>query len=220
MSAAVDEVIALLDGRHRHLFALDGDRLRVAHVFIGQLADAGRERGGEQCRLAAGGSLGEDGFDIFDEAHRKHLIRFVEHDRADRAQVEHFLVEQIEHAPRGADDHVHAFLQAGHLPAVGRTAVDRQHAHVEVLAVFVHGIRHLHGQLAGGSHDQRLCAALTRFEVVENGEGKGSRLAGAGLGLADHVHAGEHERDDGRLDGRGLGIAAFGNRLHQFGAQV
>ena len=47
---------------------------------------------------------------------------------------------------------------------------------------------------------------LAGFEIVQNGQGKSSGLAGAGLGLADHVRAAKHERDDGGLDGGGLDI--------------
>jgi hypothetical protein len=58
------------------------------------------------------------------------------------------------------------------------------------------------------------------FEVVENGEGEGSGFACAGLGLTDHIHAGEHEGDHARLNGGRLGIAEFSDRLHDLITQV
>ncbi len=55
---------------------------------------------------------------------------------------------------------------------------------------------------------------------MEDGECEGCGLAGARLGLADHIHARQHQRDHSRLDGRRLEVAEFGNGLHQFGAQI
>jgi hypothetical protein len=58
------------------------------------------------------------------------------------------------------------------------------------------------------------CGFFCRYKIIENGEGKGSGFACAGLGLTDHVNAGEHEGDHARLNGCGLGIAEFSDSLH------
>ena len=81
------------------------------HVLVRQAADGGGQGGGEERGLPFGGGLGQDGFDILDEAHREHLIRFVQHDGAHLAEVEQLAaVDQVEQAPGGADHDVHAAL--------------------------------------------------------------------------------------------------------------
>lgn len=62
--------------------------------------------------------------------------------------------------------------------------------------------------------------AFAGFKVVQNGESKGGSLAGSGLGLADHIRTGQHDRDELRLDGGRLGETEQGNGLHQLGTQV
>ena len=168
----------------------------------------------------SGGGAGQDGLDVIDETHRKHFVGFVEHHGLDTAQVEAVAFEQVEHAAGGADHHIHALVEAVDLRAVGLPAVDGQDAHVAKLAVLAEGLRDLQGQFTRGAHHQRLDMFLAGVEVVQNGQGEGGGLAGAGLGLADHIRAAQHERDDGGLDGGGLEIAKLGDGPHQFGAQV
>ena len=55
---------------------------------------------------------------------------------------------------------------------------------------------------------------------MQDGEGESGGLAGAGLGLTDHILAREHGRDDGGLDRRRGFVAKRGYRLHQFGMQT
>src|SRR5688572_7788480 len=59
-----------------------------------------------------------------------------------------------------------------------------------------------------------------RLKVVEYGECESRGLACACLRLADHIRAGEHERDHACLDGCGLGVAKFSDGLQHFCAQV
>jgi hypothetical protein len=46
------------------------------------------------------------------------------------------------------------------------------------------------------------CGLLRRFEPAEDRQGERGGLAGAGLGLAEHVAAGQQRRDGGGLDRR------------------
>jgi hypothetical protein len=88
-----------------------------------------------------------------------------------------------------------------------------------MLAVLGHRIGNLQGEFARGREDQSLHMSL-RLKVLENGEGKGGGLAGAGLCLTDHIRAGEHDGDQRGLDGRRRGIAKLGNGLHDLVTQV
>ena len=75
-------------------------------------------------------------------------------------------------------------------------------------------------QLTRRDQHEGLDGILPRLEVVEDRQAKGSSLAGAGVGLADHIVAGQQERDQGRLDrGRG-GKAKRFYGLHQLRVQV
>ena len=84
----------------------------------------------------------------------------------------------------------------------------------------MHGLGHLDRQFARGHEHEALHGALAGFELVENGQGEGSGLAGAGLGLADHIVAGQHGRDQGGLDRGGRGEAKRFYSLHQLRVQV
>ena len=99
------------------------------------------------------------------------------------------------------------------------SAINGEHAHVEMFAIFNHRIGNLQSEFTRGREGQALHITLM-CEVIENGEGKRGGLAGAGLGLTDHIHAGEHQRNHSHLNWSWLGIAKLGNRLHQFRTQV
>ena len=83
----------------------------------------------------------------------------------------------------------------------------------------------LHGELAGGGEDQRAAglgrrAALEREELVQDRQGEGGGLAGAGLGDAEDVAA-RHLRGDGLgLDRRGGVEAGAGERVGQGGREA
>ena len=98
-------------------------------------------------------------------------------------------------------------------------AVDGEHVRLEQAAIGEHGRGHLEREFTRGREHERLRLAV-RFVVLEDGEGEGGGLAGAGLRLADHVRAGEHDRDHGGLDGGRLGVPKRSDGLHEFLAQV
>ena len=79
------------------------------------------------------------------------------HDHAHLGQIERAAIEMIDEPSRRADDDVRAALQMLHLPEDRRAAVDgKDRDAVEFLRVRMHGIRHLHGQLARRREHERL----------------------------------------------------------------
>ena len=84
---------------------------------------------------------------------------------------------------------------------------------------------HLERQLPGRDdheHANRRPAVARRGgdpETLEDREDERGRLAGARLGAREHVAPGEHERDGGRLDGRGLRVALVRDRAEELGRQ-
>ena len=107
-------------------------------------------------------------------------------------------------------------LQVLALPAVAHAAVDHGRAQVGELAKVAERLLDLQRQLARGLEDEAAQRPVPA-EALQDRQGEGGRLAGAGLGGADDVAAGEHERDGLHLDGRGLGVAHL---LHGVGERV
>src|SRR5690606_2579781 len=120
-----------------------------------------------------------------------------------------------------ADDDLGAAGERALLRAVGRAAV--QGDHVEP----AHGggeggdrVCDLHRELAGRGEHQRLHLADGRVHGGQQRQAEGGRLAGAGLGDADHVAALEQRGDRLRLDRRGGGEAELVDRAAQRRRQV
>ena len=90
------------------------------------------------------------------------------------------------------------------LRLVGAAAVDGEHAHAALLAGPLEVAGDLHGELAGGGDDEGLRLAGGRHrrerlvaggdDAVEDRDAEAEGLAGAGLGLADDVVAGQRDR--------------------------
>ena len=106
-------------------------------------------------------------------------------------------------------------------------AENRHAAYFGVAAVGLKAFADLQRQFPRGGKDQRAdfsaAAIHTTFDAAEplqDGQGEGGRLSGAGFGAAEHVAAFEHGRNGGRLDGGG-GVVALGfNRAEQWFGQA
>ncbi len=215
----VDKVIALLCGRKGERALLDDDRLRGAHEAVRQFANPRGHGRAEQRSLPFGRGHCKNLFDLFDESHVEHFVGFVEDDGFDFAQIQDAAFQQIVQTSRGANDNIYAALETVDLRAVGLPAIDGEDSRPQILAVLDHRIGNLQGKLTGGRKHQGL-RILLMFKVLKNGEGEGGGFACACLGLTDHVRAGEHERNHARLNGGWLGIAEFGDGLHDLVTQV
>jgi hypothetical protein len=142
------------------------------------------------------------------------------------AQVVHALLEVIDDAARGADQHVDAVSKLAtllfviraaeyhHLPEAGMAADD--------LGILVD----LHRQFAGGCDHQ--CAYRSGLEArgrrpgqqrLVQGYQEGCGLAGAGLGLSGDVPAGQCGRQRLGLDRCAAREARLDNPLHDAGVQ-
>ena len=134
---------------------LDLDTDRIGQVLPGQPVDAGRHGGREQHRLPAGRRVLQDRLDVLGEAHVEHLVRLVQHHRAQRAQPQRAPGDVVQRPARRRHHHVHPVVERAQLPADRLPAVDRQHPGAQVLAVAVERLGDLHGQLPGGHQHQR-----------------------------------------------------------------
>ena len=154
-----------------------------------------------------------DALHVRQKAHVEHAVDLVEHQHVDSAQGQVALFEEVEQPARRGHDHIDSPVKILPLPAVAHAAVNHGGAQVGELAEVTEGFLHLHSQLAGGLEDEATQRSMA-LEALQNRQGKGGRLASAGLGGANHIAAGEHHRDGLHLNGSRLGVAHL---LHRVG---
>jgi hypothetical protein len=156
-----------------------------------------------------------------DEAEIEHLVGLVEDEDLDSAKRQRPAIDQIEEPPRGGDEHVDA-LREGTLLASERHAAEHDRCRkAQVAAVRAETVRDLACEFARWAEDERTAAAPLRLpwvasEPVQDGERKGGRFAGAGLGNPKKIAAGYHIGDGLGLDGGGLAVALFSKGLEDW----
>ncbi len=193
---------------------------RIVQQLARQLADLARHGGREEQVGALLGQVGDDAADRLQEAQVEHLVGLVEHENLGFRQVGVLLAQVVDQAAGGGDKDVDAGGQRLHLRAVLHAAKDHSDGEAEVLAVGAEALGDLAGQFAGGRQHQHPAAALGRgltggVQTMQDRQGEGGGLAGAGLGDAQQVAAGHDDGDSLGLN-RGRGLVAFGGkRLEQ-----
>ena len=184
------------------------DLQRLTLVTLGDAVDTGRHGGREQHGLTLGRGGLQDGFDVLGKTHVEHFVGLIKYHDLHIIQRKRAAVDVIDRSPRSGDDHVHPTVQSGELTADGLAAVDRQHAGAQILAVLVHRLGHLHGQLAGRhQHECKWLGARRLVDAVQDGERKRGGLAGTRSCLAQQVVSGHQQRDGFALDRRGFLVA-------------
>jgi hypothetical protein len=195
----------VVHGRDRRGRAGDRDRHRVAQVRPGQPVDPAVQGGREQQPLAAGRGEVEDPGHVGQESEVGHVVGLV--DGGDRHAAERALPlpDEVEQPARGGDQQVDAAAQRGDLPGDRRAAEDGEDPDADRLAERGQRLLHLAGQLAGRHQDETPgpaggAAGGTGHQAGQHGQAEGERLAGAGLGPAEHVPAGQRVRHRPGLD--------------------
>ena len=168
------------------------------------------ECGTEQQGLADGAfrHAAQQEADVLDEAQIEHAIGFVQHADLAGMQRDHLvLLDVVDQAARGGDDHVHALLQQLTLLVVIHATVDQRETQAQVGTELHRILVDLDGQFAGRGKDQRtrilrLAVGQRRAgqQAVHDSDQEGQGLAGAGLGLAGNITAGQRDRQGQRLD--------------------
>ena len=114
-------------------------------------------------------------------------------------------------ATGSSDDDLGAGLELVDLALVGLAAVDRHDAGGAALRQHVDVFVDLNAQLARRYHDERLHPVSgVGSEALDDRDAEAERLAGAGLGLADDVLAGQAQGDGLLLDGESVDDALLG----------
>ena len=179
----------------------DRDLHRVFQVFLGHAPDACRHGGGEQGDLPFFGQLGQDPFHIVDKAHIEHLVGLIQDQAADIFHLQALAADMVHDPPRGADDNLRPALELAELGGVILTAEDGHGLQaLHMGAIGLEGLGDLQGKLPGGGQNQDLRLFEPEVEVGQQRQGKGRRLAGAGLGLSDHITARQNMGNHFHLD--------------------
>ena len=167
-----------------------------------------------------GGRQLHDTFDIGDEPHVEHSVRFVDDQNSDIAEQQFSTLEVVEQASRRGDDDIDAAID---LPVlfVERDAADQQRRReLSMLAVDREVLGDLIGQFPRRFEDQRARhpgPGAARGQHVDHRQGEGGRLARAGPRAPHEVATPRHEWYRLFLDRcRGL-IPRFGDRFEDFG---
>lgn len=190
--------VELLDTLEGQLVTLDKDANGVTHELLGDLEHVRRHGSGEQDDLGVLGEKLEDFVDLVLETTGQHLIGLVETEQLDRVRTKSPTVDHVEDTTRRADDDVDTLLELGHvLTDVGTTdtcvAFD-----VHVVTEGDDDLLDLLRELTSGSKNQSLGPPDSGVNLLEDGDGEGSGLASARLGLSDNIVTLD-DRDDGPL---------------------
>ena len=228
LATAIDHQHALLDQFGGGIAAGHLDQLRRLQQPVGERLDLVGEGGREQQVLPRPRQQRQHLADVVDEAHVEHPVGLVEHQDLDLRQVDRALADVIQQPAGGRHQDVHPPLELTDLRLDADAAEHHHRTEPEVLAVVAHRLLDLGGQFAGRRQHQRADrpAATGRalrprvVEPLQHRQREPGGLAGAGLSGAHQVAAGQHRGNRLRLDRRGLGVAAFGDRAHQRVAQA
>ncbi|OIQ71701.1 hypothetical protein GALL_466790 [mine drainage metagenome] len=218
---STDHPAALLHLHRGRRARLDRDFARVAQMAVGDGADRRRHRRRKQRDLALRRRALQHRLDVVDEAHAQHFVGFVEHQMAQRVELQRAPLEVIDHAPGRADDDVRAAPERGQLRHVALPAVNRQHMKSAApRRVAGEGFGNLDRQLARGHQHQRLRPRQRDVDALHDRQRERRGLAGAGLRLADQVDSGEQLRDRLRLDRRRRLVTQRAQRVEQFSSEA
>ena len=200
----------------------------IRQVALDQAVDGAVERGREEQRLVRLVEPAEHPFDLGHESHVGHAVGLVEHQRLELVDGDFAAVAEIDEAPGGRDDQVHALAQLGDLAVDVGAAVDGHGVEPQLLGQRCQDVVHLHGELAGGKEDEgeraRGTGGGTRSLCLPGGLGplqerdaEGEGLARTRLRLAADVTPGQRVGDGQGLNRKGADDAFIGQRLVQLG---
>ncbi len=205
------------------------DQLRLVEQLVGELLDLVRERCREQQVLPLGGHRQQrhDPLDVGNEAHVEHAVGFVEHEHLDLPEVNALVFDVVEQPPRSGDEDLDAGADDLELRLDVDAAVDDGRAQLGVPAVGLDRVLDLDREFPGRGQDQRAhrvprrrrARVGQRGQLLQDRQRETGGLAGAGLGAAHDVVAGENDGNGLRLDRRGRGVAGFFDGPQQFGPQ-
>ena len=132
-----------------------------------------------------------------DKAHVEHAVGFVQHQHLHGGEIKFALLLQVEKTTRGSHQNIDALLDARDLGVHTHTAKNYGGGQLQIFAICAHRLFNLCREFTGrgehqGAHTvdaKFVLGAATHGELVQHGQGKGSRFACAGLGAGKQVLA-------------------------------
>ena len=174
----------------------------LVHEATSEGHDRAGHRCGEQHGVTRGRGLGEELFDVGEEAEVEHLVCLIQNHDGDVFETQQALGGEVKEAPGSTNDDLRASLELFNLAFVGFSAVDGSNLGGAVGGGEGQVFGNLNAEFAGRDDDERFDAGRgVGAERLEKGQAETERLTGTGLGLADDVLAGESHRDGLLLDG-------------------
>ena len=215
----VHQVQLLAHAVHGAGYRVHLHRRRLIQDVQGQLLHLGGHGGGKEQRLPPLGQRPDHLAHVVDKAHVQHPVGLVQHENLQLVQANEPLAHQVVEAARGGHQDIHPPLE---LLGLGQLLYPAEnHAAAQVGSGPVGGkvLVDLQGQLPGRGEHQRpygpAGAAGSAVQPLQNGQGEGGRLAGAGLGAAQHVLSRQRQGDGLFLNGGGPLIALLPHRRQQ-----
>jgi DNA helicase II / ATP-dependent DNA helicase PcrA len=209
----------VLDGGGRGAAGADLDDLGLLHGPLDEGIDVRRDGGGEEARLALFGATLKDAADVGQKAHVQHAIRFIQHEVLYLVETDGAAVQIINETSGRGDEDIDTTLEHGGLFAVADPAENHPSTEIREAAEVAKGSLHLGGQFAGGFQHEDARTGGVLIQLGKDGQGKGSRLASAGLGTANHVFSRQNQRNSAQLNGGRFdithGLDAFHHRAGQ-----
>lgn len=204
----LDSDVVLVDTFEGELLVLDQNLRGVSHEVLGHTEDLWGESSGEKSDLDVAGQELEDVLNLSLEATGQHLVGLVEHEQLEVLGLEESSLHHVVDTAGGTDNDVGATSLELLNVVFDNSATDAGlNLDVHVLTDGVDDVSDLHGQLTGGSDNERLAvvgnAALgVSVNALENTDGESTSLTGTGLSLGDGVLALDDGEDTLGLNGR------------------
>ncbi len=146
-------------------FGFDDKLLGFVHVFIGEFEYAVTQSRGEQQILAFGraGHAAQQKPDVLNEAEVEHAIGLVHHHHLHTTQFHRALFDEIDQAPGGRDNDIHAFFELSALLVVIYATVDQCRVELRIPSDLPGVLIDLHREFARRCDDR--CARVEAAAV-------------------------------------------------------
>ena len=181
----------------------DVDAHRIAHELAGDHLDRIGHRRREHHGLARAREPAEHVADLGEKSEVEHVVCFVKDQLLDGIERQVSLAEMIEQPARRGYEDVGRFAEGLSLRPYLHAADQADGAQRVVRAEDVEKRFGLQGDLARRREDQSAQASAVR-EALGDRKSECGGLAGSGLGQADDIASGHRNRNDRRLDRRGM----------------
>lgn len=174
----LDGDVELLDTFEGKLVLLDQDADGVAHELGGNLEDVLGHGGGQENDLGGLGQKLEDIVDLLGETAGQHLVGLVENEHLHVVRLKDTALNHVLDTSGGADDDLGAVGEGLHVVTDAGATNAGVAGDVHEVTDGDNDLLDLLGKLTGGGEDKRLAGLDVVVDLLEGGDGEGSRFTG------------------------------------------